>query len=146
MNGRLIGMNSAMASMSGFGRTPNTPSGSIGIGFAIPIDHAVRIANELIATGTASHAWLGAQLTTEGDCYGARVIGVASGGPAAVGGLPNGALVTKVDDDQVIQNAGALYASVPSQVPGTRMALGFFDAVGEPRTVFVTLGSDHGRP
>jgi putative serine protease PepD len=101
MNGKLIGMNSAMASMGGLGG-----AGSIGIGFAIPIDHAGRIANELIATGTASHAWLGAQATTESDSEGARIIGVASGGPAAIAGLPNGALVTKVDD-QVIQTAGA---------------------------------------
>jgi putative serine protease PepD len=140
MNGKLIGMNSAMASMGGLGG-----AGSIGIGFAIPIDHAGRIANELIATGTASHAWLGAQATTESDSEGARIIGVASGGPAAIAGLPNGALVTKVDD-QVIQTAGALYAAVQSQAPGTRMAVGFIDPVGDPRTVLVTLGTDHGQP
>jgi putative serine protease PepD len=87
VNGKLIGMNSAMASMAGLGG-----AGSIGIGFAIPIDHAARIANELVATGTASHAWLGAQATTESDSEGTRIIGVASGGPAAIAGLPNGAL------------------------------------------------------
>jgi putative serine protease PepD len=140
MNGKLIGMNSAMASMGGLG-----DAGSIGIGFAIPVDHAARIAGELIATGTASHAWLGAQAATESDSEGARIIGVESGGPAAEAGLPDGALVTKVDD-QVIQTAGALNAAVQSQVPGTRMAVGFIDPVGEPRTVLVTLGTDHGQP
>src|SRR6476619_381696 len=94
INGELIGMNSAKASM-GSGR-----------GCAIPVDHAARIANELIATGTASHAWLGALATTESDSGGARIIGLASGGPAAVAGLPDGSLVTKVDD-QLIQTAGA---------------------------------------
>jgi putative serine protease PepD len=133
MNGNLIGMNSAMASMGSE------------LGFAIPIDHAWRIANELIATGTASHAWLGAQATTESDCEGARIIGVASGGPAAVAGLPDGALVTKVDD-QVIQTAGALHAAVQSQAPGTKIAVGFIDPVGDTGTVVVTLGTDHGQP
>jgi putative serine protease PepD len=145
MNGKLIGMNSAMASMDSLGGAANTPSGSIGIGFAIPIDHAARIARELIATGTASHAWLGAQATTERDREGARIIGVASGSPAAVAGLPDGALVTKVGD-QVIQNAGALHAAVQSQAPGTSMTVGFVDPVGDPRTVLVTLGTDHGQP
>jgi putative serine protease PepD len=145
MNGRLIGVNSAMASMGGLGGAANTPSGSIGIGFAIPIDNAARIANELIATGRASHAWLGAQATTESDCEGARIIDVANASPAAVAGLPDGALVNKVDD-QVIRNADALYAAVQSRAPGTRVTVRFIDHAGDPGTVVVTLGADHGQP
>jgi putative serine protease PepD len=140
MNGNLIGMNSAMASMGSFGDT-----GSIGIGFAIPVDHAARIANELIATGTASHAWLGAQATTESDCKGARIFGLVSGGPAASAGLSDGAIVTKVDD-QVIQTAGALHAAVQSQEPGTRIAVAFIDSAGDTGTAFVTLGTDREQP
>ena len=49
MNGELIGMNSATASLGSLGDAANTQSGSIGIGFAIPVDHAARIASELIA-------------------------------------------------------------------------------------------------
>jgi putative serine protease PepD len=140
MNGYLIGMNSAIASMGSFG-----DAGSIGIGFAIPIDHAARIANELIATGTASHAWLGAQATTATDCKGARIFDLVGGGPAAAAGLPDGALVTKVDD-QVIQTAGALHAAVQSQEPGTRIAVAFIDPAGDTGTAFVTLGTDHEQP
>jgi putative serine protease PepD len=70
---------------------------------------------------------------------------VTGGSPAAEAGLPNGALVTKADD-QVVQNAGALYAAVQSQAPGTRMTMRFIDPVGDPRTVLVTLGTDHGQP
>jgi putative serine protease PepD len=144
MNGKLVGINSAIASTGGLGDALGAPSGSIGIGFAIPVDHAARIANELIATGTASHAWLGAQLATDCDREGARIIGVASGSPAALAGLSDGALVTKVDD-QVIHNAGALYAVVQSQAPGAKMAVRFIDPVGDPRTVLVTLGTDDGQ-
>ena len=120
MNGALIGMNSAMASMRSIGDTANAQSGSIGIGFAIPVDHAARIAGELIATGAASHAWLGAQVGDEKDAEGARVVGVISGSPAAVAGLPNGSLVTKVDD-LVIENA---MAAVRSGAVKGAMALG----------------------
>jgi putative serine protease PepD len=140
MNGKLNGMNAAIASMGSPGG-----GGSIGIGFAIPVDHAVRIANELIATGTASHAWLGAQATTDSDCQGARIIDVTSGSPAAVAGLPDGALVTKMDD-QVIRNAGALCASVQSEAPGTRMVVNFIGPEGDPQTVPVALGTDHDQP
>jgi putative serine protease PepD len=133
MNGTLIGINSATAAMGS------------GIGFAIPIDHAARIAAELITTGTASHAWLGAQVATATDSEGARIIGVANGSPAAKAGLPDGALVTRVDE-QVIQNAGAVYAAVGSKAPGTRMSVTFIDPVGEPGTVVVTLGTDHSQP
>ena len=144
MNGELIGMNSATASLGGLGDDANAQSGSIGIGFAIPVDHAARIASELIATGTASHAWLGAQVGAETDAEGARIVGVTSGSPAAVAGLPEGALVTKVDD-QVIRNAGTLCAAVQSQAPGARVTVGFIDPSGDPRTVLVTLGTDQGQ-
>ena len=59
---------------------------------------------------------------------------MTSGSPAAVAGLANGALITKVDD-QVIQNAGALCAAVQSQTPGARVTVGFIDPSGDPRTV-----------
>jgi putative serine protease PepD len=144
MNGKLIGMNSATASLGRLSDDANAQSGSIGIGFAIPVDLAARIASELIATGTASHAWLGVQIGTEMDAEGARIVGVTSGSPAAVAGLPNGALVTKVDD-QVIQNAGTLFAAVQSQPPGARVTVGFIDPSGDPKTVLVTLGADQGQ-
>ena len=144
MNGKLIGMNSAMASLGSVGDAAYSQSGSIGIGFAIPVDHAARIASELIATGRASHAWLGAQIGTEMDSEGARIVGVTRGSPAAVAGLPSGALVTKVDD-QVIRNGGALSAAVQSQAPGARVTVGFIDPSGDPRTVLVTLGTDQGQ-
>jgi MerR family regulatory protein len=65
MNGELIGMNSAIAALAGTDRAGVTQSGSIGIGFAIPVDHAHRIAGELIATGRATHGWLGVQASND---------------------------------------------------------------------------------
>ena len=51
MNGDLIGVNSAIASMGGGQDSPGAQAGSIGLGFAIPVDQAKRIADELVATG-----------------------------------------------------------------------------------------------
>ena len=63
MNGELVGVNSAIASMGGGGQeSPGAQSGSIGLGFAIPADQAKRIADELVSTGTVTHASLGVQL------------------------------------------------------------------------------------
>jgi putative serine protease PepD len=144
MNGELIGMNSAIARLVSAAGSDTIQSGSIGIGFAIPVDNAARVAGELIATGKATHGWLGAQATNEMNTPGARVTGVTDSSPAAAAGLPTGALITKVDD-QMIGNAGALVAAVQSKAPGARMRLNFVDPSGDYRTVLVTLGTDQGR-
>jgi putative serine protease PepD len=145
MNGELIGMNSAIARLVGATGSDTMQSGSIGIGFAIPVDNASRVAGELIATGKATHGWLGVQATNEMNSRGAKITGVADSSPAATAGLPNGALITKVDD-HMIGNADALVAAVQSKAPGARMSLGFVDPSGDQRTVLVTLGTDQGRP
>ena len=82
-----------------------------GLGFAIPADSAKRIADELIATGTASHGWLGAQVDTDPNAHGARITGVSDDSPAAASGLSVGALVTRIDD-QEITSTDALVAAV----------------------------------
>jgi putative serine protease PepD len=140
-NGRLIGVNAAEAATRGEG-SDTTQHGSIGIGFAIPVDRAARIAAELIATGRASHAWLGAQASSVTDNGGARIISVTSGSPAEAAGLTAGAVVTKVDD-HVIGTANELVATVLSKDPGAPMTLGFTDSFGDLRTVGIVLGTDH---
>ena len=140
MNGRLVGMNSAAAARLGAVET----GGSIGIGFAIPVDNANRIARELIATGGASHASLGARLSDEDNSDGARITAVTDGGPAAAAGVPDGSLVTKFDD-QSIESSAALFAAVQSRAPGTRVIMDFIDPAGNQRSVHVILGTDEGR-
>ncbi|MGH3638525.1 MAG: S1C family serine protease [Mycobacterium sp.] len=138
MNGELIGVNSAIASLGG-GGSPGAQSGSIGLGFAIPSDQAKRVADELISTGTATHASLGVQLSNKASANGASIAQVVDGGPAAAAGVPNGAVVTKVDD-QVIDGPEALVASVRSKAPGDNVALTYADPNGATQTVQVTLG------
>ncbi|MET0994581.1 MAG: trypsin-like peptidase domain-containing protein, partial [Mycobacterium sp.] len=140
MNGELIGVNSAIASMGGGAQdSPGGPSGSIGLGFAIPSDQAKRIADELVSTGTATHASLGVQLSDDPTAHGAAVAAVVADGPAAAAGLPSGVVVTKVDD-RAIDSADALVAAVRSKAPGDNVTLTYMDASGASQTVQVTLG------
>ena len=144
LNGRLIGINSAEATLGAADTSATTPQGSIGLGFAIPVQQAMRIAGELIATGRASHAWLGAQVSSVMAARGARIVDVTAGSPAATAGLTPGALVTAVGD-QVIESGNALIAAVQSRAPGTSVALAFTDTAGNHRAVAVNLGTDEGR-
>jgi putative serine protease PepD len=138
MNGELIGVNSAIATL-GADAGPAAQSGSIGLGFAIPVDQAKRIADELIKSGTASHASLGVQVGNDAAVDGAKIVEVTSGGAAAAAGLPSGVVVTKVDD-RVIGSADALVAAVRSKAPGDKVTLTYLDPAGKPQTVQVTLG------
>jgi putative serine protease PepD len=138
MNGQLVGVNSAIATLGG--DSGQSQSGSIGLGFAIPVDQAKRIADELIQNGTASHASLGVQVTSDATVDGAKIADVTSGGAAAVAGLPNGVIVTKVDD-RVIASRDALVAAVRSRAPGDHVTLTYLDSAGKPQTVQVTLGT-----
>jgi putative serine protease PepD len=137
MSGELVGINSAIATLGG--DSPAAQSGSIGLGFAIPVDQAKRIADELISTGTASHASLGVQVSNDVTAPGAKIVDVVKGGPAATAGLPSGVVVTKVDD-RVIGSANALVAAVRSRAPGDRLTLTYIDPAGTSQTVQVTLG------
>ena len=137
MSGQLVGVNSAIATLGG--DSPDAQSGSIGLGFAIPVDQAKRIADELISTGTASHASLGVQVTNDKETPGAKVVEVVPNGAASAAGLPSNVVVTKVDD-RTVNSADALVAAVRSKAPGDKVMLTFKDPSGETKKVQVTLG------
>lgn len=139
MNGDLVGINSAIATMGG--DSAEAQSGSIGLGFAIPVDQAKRIADELINSPdhTASHASLGVRVTSERSLHGAKVVEVVPGEAAAKGGLPEGVTVTAFDK-RPIGSADALVAAVRSKAPGDQVTLTYVDASGASKTAQVTLG------
>ena len=137
MSGQLVGVNSAIATLGG--DSSDAQSGSIGLGFAIPVDQAKRIADELIKTGTAQHASLGIQVTNDKDTPGAKVVEVVPNGAAASAGLPSGVVVTKVDD-RTVNSADSLVAAVRSKAPGDKVTLTYKDPSGDSKTLQVTLG------
>lgn len=138
MNGELVGVNSAIATL---GDSQESQSGSIGLGFAIPVDQAKRISDELIEDGTASHASLGVQVSNDSTVQGAKIVEVVRGGAADQAGLPSGAVVTKIND-RVINSSESLVAAVRSKAPGDTVTLTYTDnGAGAPQTVDVTLGT-----
>ncbi len=99
-SGQLIGINSAIASL---GASSGGQSGSIGIGFAIPVNEATAIAKQLIDNGAAAHAYLGVTpqdgSASDGSATraGAEVTSVGDGTPAAAAGLKVGDVIIAVD-------------------------------------------------
>jgi putative serine protease PepD len=132
--GQVIGVNSAIATL-GIGGT----SGSIGLGFAIPIDTAKRIAEEIIATGTSSTPVIGVRLDMNYTGSGARIEGVNPGGPAEAAGVREGDVVTKVDG-RVVEDATALIVAIRAKAPGDALTL-TIDRDGEEQDLTVTLGT-----
>jgi putative serine protease PepD len=142
LNGEVVGINSAIASL---GASAGGQSGSIGLGFSIPIDQARSIATQLIDTGTAVHAQLGVSVhdATSGSSAfsdGATVAAVTPGGGAAKAGLVAGDVVTKVGT-RAIDSADALIAAIRSHQPGDTITLTYTHN-GKATTTQVTLGSD----
>jgi putative serine protease PepD len=143
--GRVVGINQSIATASSGGGLPGQSStpGNIGIGFAIPSNTAARVAEQLITSGKATHAYLGVQAgsssaTTPGT--GATLASVESGGPAAAAGLKAGDVVTKIGD-RLIDGSDELVAAVRSYAPGDKVTLTVRRGDAE-QTVTVTLGSD----
>ena len=137
-SGSLIGINTAIASLGS--ASSEAQSGSIGLGFAIPIDQAMRVAKQLEETGKATHAGLGVSVrpsSAGSEVSGAIISDVSAGGAADKAGIPKGAVITKVDDRQ-IASGDALIAAVRSHAPGDTVKV-TYTADGQEKTVDVTL-------
>lgn len=111
ITGSVIGVNSAIASLgSGFG----SQSGSIGLGFAIPINQAKKTAEQLIKTGTATYPIVGMSLDQSFTGIGAKVATVPSailpGGPAERAGIKTGDIVTEIDGEAIHSSDEAIVA------------------------------------
>jgi putative serine protease PepD len=137
MQGRVIGINSAIASLgSGFGQ-----SGSIGLGFALPVDQARRIVDELIHNGHATQALLGVTVpAAQPDDTAAVIQQVTPGGAAAAAGIKPGDMITNVDG-RLIDSGDALIAAIRSLTPGSQATLTVKTAASATRQVQVTLGT-----
>lgn len=141
--GAVIGVNSAIATLgSAFGGQ----TGSIGLGFAIPINQARRVADQLISTGKATHPIMGIALdqTFTGD--GAKITTSASGGispitpggPASKAGLQPGDVIIEMNGAS-IKSADELIVAIRSKSPGDVVTVKF-QRGSSTRTAKVTLG------
>ncbi|MFH8678584.1 trypsin-like peptidase domain-containing protein [Streptomyces lydicus] len=145
---RVIGINSAIrAADTGSGSEGGGQGGSIGLGFAIPINQAKRVAEELINTGRATHPVIGVTLEMEYAGDGARVSEhskggkepVTPGGPGAKAGIRAGDVITEVDG-AAVHSGEELIVKIRSHRPGDTLLL-TLQRDGKQRSVRLTLGS-----
>jgi putative serine protease PepD len=142
--GRVIGVNSAIASLN-LGPAP----GSIGLGFAIPIDQASRTAQQIIATGEAVYPVMGVRLDRAFPGPGARIApddanapGVEPNGPAERVGIEPGDVITEIEG-RVIDSPDEMIVALRAQQPGDRITI-VVERDGERREVTLVLGSKVG--
>jgi putative serine protease PepD len=139
MQGQLVGVNSAIASLT---RSGGQQTGSIGLGFAIPSNLVERITKELISSGKASHAAVGVTVSPNQASAaepGAVVADVSPTGAFGRAGIPTGARVTKVDSLQIADGIG-LIGAVRSYSPGATVTITYVTpGSSSPVTKQVTL-------
>ena len=138
--GAVIGVNSAIASL---GSSIGGQSGSIGLGFAIPINQARKTANQLIKTGKATYPIIGISLDLNYSQGGAKIsntpTGIHSGGPAEAAGLQAGDIITKFDG-KAINGPDELVVAVRAKSVGDRVRLTYLRN-GTSHEVTVTLAA-----
>jgi putative serine protease PepD len=130
-NGDVIGVNSQILTGS------STSQGNVGIGFAAPANTVRDVVEQLKATGSVKHAYLGVQMG-DGESGGAQVGAVTEGGPAAEGGLQAGDVIVGFDG-QSVADAAALSGLVNGKQVGDEVELTVRRS-GEDHTLTVTLG------
>ena len=113
-------------------------SGNIGVGFAIPIDSARSIAQQLVEKGEVTHAFLGVRIADAEYGSGAVVADVNEGQPAAEAGLEQGDVITRVDDTKVTSGSD-LTSAIRSHQPGDKVTI-TYTRNGDEKTAEVTLG------
>jgi putative serine protease PepD len=132
--GEVIGVNSAIATT---GSSVSGQSGSIGLGFAIPINQARRVATELIATGSSTYPVIGVQLDMTYEGQGAKIESIVEGGPASETELADGDVITEIDGVKV-SDGTELVVRIRAKDPGDVVELTLDDG----SVIEVTLGSD----
>jgi putative serine protease PepD len=145
-----VGINSAIRSADDGTDTGGGQAGSIGLGFAIPVNQAKRVAEELINTGKATHPVIGVTLDMDYTGDGARVATKASdgapavtvGGPGDEAGLKAGDVITEVDGARV-HSGDELIVRTRAHRPGDHLRLTLRRG-GKDLTVSLVLGSSTG--
>jgi S1-C subfamily serine protease len=134
--GRLIGVNSAIATLSSGGT-----SGSIGLGFSIPINEAKRVIEEIIATGKSTRPVLGVFFDQAYTGIGAKISRLSTGEGAEKAGIPAGSIIKSIEGFKITDDVSAI-VRIRSAVPGSTITVIVeLPNNGGLKTFKVTLGS-----
>ena len=135
--GRMIGINAATATLG----SVSGQSGSIGLGFAIPMNQALRVMNEIIETGKATRPVLGVffdETFTSGK--GAKISSLAANEAAQKAGIPVGAIINSINGIRITDYVSAI-VRIRSFAPGDKVSIVVTMPTGGSKTFNVTLGS-----
>ena len=134
--GRIVGVNSAIATLSSGGT-----SGSIGLGFSIPINEAKRVIDEIIATGKSTRPVLGVFFDTAYTGIGARILRLSPGEGAEKAGIPAGSVIRSIDGVKIPDEVAAI-VKIRSYAPGTTITVVVdLPNSGGSKSFKVTLGT-----
>jgi S1-C subfamily serine protease len=133
--GRIIGVNSAIATLSSGGA-----SGSIGLGFAIPINEAKRVVDELIATGKSTRPVLGVFFDSTFTGTGAKIGRLSPNEGAEKAGIPACSVITAIDGVKIADQVGAI-VKIRSYAPGSSITVTVTLPTGGSQSFKVTLGT-----
>jgi S1-C subfamily serine protease len=133
--GRIIGVNSAIATLSSGGA-----SGSIGLGFSIPINEAKRVIDELIASGKSTRPVLGVFFDTSFTGTGAKIGRLSPNEGAEKAGIPAGSIITAIDGTKIADQVGAI-VKIRSYAPGASINVTVELPTGGSKSFKVILGS-----
>jgi putative serine protease PepD len=142
MSGRVVGINSSIRTASS-GSQSSDAGGSIGLGFAIPIDEVLPIVNQITDGAKPTHARLGVSVSdVSGNTLnqGAQLQSIEGGGAAAKAGLRKGDVITKVDND-VIDGSESLVATIRGHRPDEQVQITYLRGA-KSNTTTADLGSD----
>jgi S1-C subfamily serine protease len=134
-SGKLIGVNSAIATLSS-----GSASGSIGLGFSIPINEAKRVIDEIIATGKSTRPVLGVFFDTAYTGIGAKILRLSPGEGAERAGIPAGSVIKSIEGFKITDDVSAI-VRIRAAIPGSTITV-IVDLPnnGGLKTFKVTLG------
>jgi putative serine protease PepD len=134
--GEMIGVNSAIASL---GASSSGTAGNIGLGFAIPINQAMRVVNEIIKSGKSTRPLLGVEFDRQYNGNG-KILGLVKDGAAEKAGIPVNSIIKSIDGFGIKSDIDAV-VRIRSYAPNSTVSITVELPSGELKTFSVTLGS-----
>lgn len=134
--GEMIGVNSAIASL---GASSAVTTGNIGLGFAIPINQAMRVVNEIIKSGKSTRPLLGVEFDRQYNGNG-KILGLVKDGAAEKAGIPVNSTIKSIDGFVIKSDIDAV-VRIRSYAPNSTVSITVELPSGELKTFSVTLGS-----
>ena len=140
--GQMVGVNSAIASLAD---SASSQAGSIGLGFSIPVNQAMRVAREIIETGKSTRPLMGVNIDPTFTGVGGRIIALTTGGAADKAGIPVNSVIRGIDGFVINSDVEAI-VRIRSYAPNSTVSVLVDLPSGGQQTFSVKLGSTLSNP